>query len=97
MGGVICLNLGVDKPSDFDDILAKIKEIRQNKYHAIVSVYDTVLSRYLGDCEYITEEDGTFIIQQVKVRNTEVIDFYKYYFGTDGTYLRRVNSIEINK
>lgn len=97
-GGIICLNLSNEKPNDFDEILKILEDVCNNKKHYLISVFDTELNRFLGDCEIVEKIDSNitqYYIEQTKIQSTTALNIYRYYFNSDKTYLRSVKSIPL--
>lgn len=87
-GGVLCLELGSQKPDNFDEILKKLEDVFNSKKHFLISIFDEYEGRYLGDAEMVFKGDSGFILQQIRLNSKGTVSSYSYEFSKDGTYRR---------
>ena len=87
-GGVICLELGSSKPSNFGEILAILKDIVDNHRHYLISVIDIDNPNVVyGDYEQISKEiNGAYAITQTLTFGDGRHRVVRYWFYEDGRY-----------
>ena len=88
MGGGDLLRVRFSKPSNFDEILAILKDIVDNHRHYLISVIDIDNPNVVyGDYEQISKEiNGSYAITQTLTMGDGRHRVVRYWFYEDGRY-----------
>ena len=93
-GGVLYLELGDNKPDNFEDIRRKLLEhINRQKYYSI-TVHDISWNIELNSPELIYGNGGTVIMRQISIDDKFLLTIIEYYFYGDGNYVRWARTID---
>ena len=96
-GGIVCLTLGSSLTTDqISKIIPILSDVINNKKHYIVTIYDTVLNKFFGDCEVIqgTDKDVNIIVNY----SSTTLSLYTIYYSfkiNSNSYTRNVYSISV--
>ncbi len=94
--GVLCLTLGSIKPDNFDEIIVAFGKITNDKKHYIISVFDSVDNRFMGDAELLVSySTGDYVLlsnEQVYAEGSHLVHKrFRYSFNSNGNYSRTVH------
>ena len=93
--GVLCLELGSQKPDDFKEIYDKLLEyINCQKYYSI-TVHDIDWNVELNNPELIFGDGNkNIILRQITFDDNFQLSILEYYFYSDGNYFRWARNID---
>ena len=94
-GGVLCLELGSQKPDDFDEIHDKLLECMNYQKHYSITVHDIDWNVELNNPELIfSDGNKNIILRQITIDDQFILTIIEYYFNNDGNYVRWARNID---